>query len=159
MGCLQLDRRLLGGSCLSEGCWLLQIAFDYQIRDGQRSALFTGLHVFKLHPLIFSLNSINNKKNKHFLTLSLLLYRQSVSRSVSHSPLFLWLRDLFQSTAGFLQLCQGIGRRQGWHGWVLDERVAWVVASKVRSAADATSTPGRMRPTRQRLWVERDGFL
>lgn len=37
--------------------------------------------------------------------------------------------DLLQSTAGLLQLGQSVGRGQGRHGRVLDERLGWLVAT------------------------------
>lgn len=110
---------------------------------------------FKFHEII----------PKHFLPDCLTHFRSHVwlwDGSEAYNlrlPLFLWLRDLFQSAAGFLQLSQGVGRRQGWHGWVLNERVARVVAAEVRSTADATPTPGRMRAAGQHLGVKRVGLL
>lgn len=47
----------------------------------------------------------------------------AVSFGFVHLPLLRWLRDLFQSAAGLLKLCQGVWWGQGGHGRVLDERV------------------------------------
>lgn len=73
-------------------------------------------------------------------------------------PLFRRLGDLFKSATGLFELCQSVGRWKGWHGWVLDERMAWVVATEVGATANATSTPRGVSPTGQCLRVQRVGF-
>lgn len=73
-------------------------------------------------------------------------------------PLFWRLGDLFQSATGLFELCQSVGRWKGWHGWVLDERMAWVVATEVGATANATATPRGVSPTGQCLGVQRVGF-
>ena len=62
------------------------------------------------------------------------------------SPLFGRFGDLLQAPAGLLQLGQGVGRGQGWHGRVLDEGVGWVVCAEVTPAARASTAPGGVCP-------------
>lgn len=74
-------------------------------------------------------------------------------------PLFWRLGDLFKSAAGLLKLCQGVGRGQGWHGWILDKWMARVVTTEVSAAANATPTPGVVHSTGQDLGVKWAGLL
>lgn len=94
--CLQSRVGKWAACSWTDGCWVAPVSlkvvgccrlpFDYQIRDGQRSALFTGLHVLKLHPLIFSLNSTNICYRVQFYTLknTSTTFFLILSQSVTH---------------------------------------------------------------------------
>lgn len=81
----------------------------------------------------------------------------SCAKSRGRSPLLWRLGDLLQPTAGLLQLRQRVGWRERRHGRVLDERVPWVMATRVDATADAAAAPGVI-PVGQRLGIQSAGL-
>lgn len=81
------------------------------------------------------------------------------SAVLNDPPLLRGLGDLLQPATGLLQLCQGVGRGQRGHGWVLDEGVAGVVAAQVSPAPHAVPAPRVVTLAGQDLGVERVGLL
>lgn len=128
-GFLQWERLLLDGFCLFEGQWLRLMAYG--------------------------------KKNWITLIRNLLLASQRLTTidkvSCCPSPLLWRLGDLLQPAAGLFQLRQCVGWWKRRHGWVLDERVPWVMTTGVDATANATAAP-RVIPVGQRLGVQRTGL-